>query len=379
MNKELQDIIAHFAKLESSSIKAVLATVVDVKGSSYRLPGARMLIGENGEMLGTVSGGCLEADVLVRAQRVLQTGISEIFIYDTTGKDDSVFSLNMGCRGVIRILLEPVKRENDFIKICRLVLDRKEKHFVATLISTDSLPEMPIAGKIFFNEQKQFDFVNLPEATKTSTTLLENCLNFFRENHRAQTVEYRNEQGVYEFFFENINPPLNILIFGAGADAVPLAEIANKLGWRVSVFDHRAAFANKERFPKADEIILARPENLAEQQIDSENTAAVVMTHNYKHDKEILRVLLNSDVEYIGSLGPKRRAENILQELIEQGERFSAEKLDKLYAPIGLDIGADTPESIALSIIAEINSVIMKRDGGFLRDRKGSIYNRNED
>lgn len=378
MNKELQDIIAHFERLESSSFKAVLATVVDVKGSSYRLPGARMLIGENGEMLGTVSGGCLEADVLERAQRVLQTGAAEIFTYDTTGKDDSVFSLNMGCRGVIRILLEPVNNKSDFIKVCETVLRKQEKQFAATLISTDSQPEAPIGGKIFFSEQNRFDFVNLSESLKTSTALLEICLNFFKGNHQAQIKEYQNERSVYEFFFENIKPPLNILIFGAGADALPVAEIAEKIGWRVSVVDHRAAFANKERFSKANEIILARPENLFEQQINYENTAAVVMTHNYDHDKEILRFLLNSDVGYIGSLGPKRRAENILLDLRKEGERFSEEKLNKLYAPIGLDIGADTPELIALSIIAEISGAAANRDGGFLRNRNGSIYNRNE-
>jgi xanthine/CO dehydrogenase XdhC/CoxF family maturation factor len=158
VNKELQDIIAYFDRNESAPVKTVLATVVDVQGSSYRLPGARMLIGENGEMLGTVSGGCLEADVLERARSVLQTGKPEIFTYDTTGTDDSVFSLNMGCRGIIRILLEPVNRESIFVKTCRLVLDGKERQFAATLISADGSEKISPGGKIFYSQRGAIRF-----------------------------------------------------------------------------------------------------------------------------------------------------------------------------------------------------------------------------
>ncbi len=157
---------------------------------------------------------------------------------------------------------------------------------------------------------------------------------------------------------------------------MPLAEIAKNLGWRVVVFDHRTAFANRERFANADKIVISRPEDVAENIKIAENSVAVVMTHNYEHDKNLLRFLLKSNAKYVGSLGPKRRAENILQEFSAAGILFSADELEKFYAPVGLDIGAETPEAIALSIIAEINAVLSKRRGGFLRDRKGSIYER---
>lgn len=181
MNKELQDIIRYFDGRESLSEKTVLATVVDVKGSSYRLPGARMLIGASGEMLSTVSGGCLEADVLERAQTVLRTGAAEIFTHDTTKADDSVFSLNMGCRGGVRILLEPASVASVFLRACRVVLEKRERQFVATLISADGSRDATAGGKIFYGGAARFDYENLSEAVESSAELRESCLRFFNE------------------------------------------------------------------------------------------------------------------------------------------------------------------------------------------------------
>ena len=377
MNKELLEIIKYFERPESKTAKTILATVVDVKGSSYRLPGARMLIGENGEMLGTVSGGCLEADVLERADRVRETGTTEIFTYDTTGQEDSVFSLNMGCRGVIRILLEPIFPFSPLIEAWKTSFENQKRQIVATLISAESPASIsPLGGKIFYSEGESFKYENLPEFFPSLVELTEDCQRFFRANEKPQTKIYRTERGAFEFFFETFAPPVNLIVFGAGADAIPVAGIAKNLGWRVTVVDHRAAFANPQRFASADEIILTRPENLAEKLIIGENTVAVVMSHNYEHDKNTLRFLLGTNASYIGALGPKRRTENILRELSEAGEKFSDEQLKNLSAPVGLDIGADTPESIALSIVAEIKSVLSDRKGGFLRERSSSIYNR---
>lgn len=344
--KEIKEILKKISQLGANE-KAILATVVDVKGSSYRLPGAKMLIMENGDTFGTVSGGCLEADVMEQAKTVLETGNPQIFVYDTTDDLDSVFSLNMGCRGIIRILLEPVL-ENEYLHFFNKCYEKNLHGRAATLISGDEI------GKRFFyfeGEQEQ-----------------EQIFKDFGKNDKSYIKNY----DFGDVFFENIVSPLELNIFGAGADAVPLAEIAKSLGWRVLVIDHRAAFANRLRFLNADKIIISRPENIAENLKISENSVAVIMTHNYEHDKVLLQFLLGSDAKYVGALGPKRRAENMLLEI-----KFSDIELEKLYAPVGLDIGADTPEAIALSIIAEINAVLSGRGGGFLRDRKGSIYERN--
>ncbi len=165
------------------------------------------------------------------------------------------------------------------------------------------------------------------------------------------------------------------MIFGAGADAIPLAEIAALLGWQITIVDHRPAFLTEERFRAAKNLILNNSENFSEKIAADSQTVAIVMTHNYERDRAILSALLKSEAFYIGALGPKRRTENLLQELSERGERFNGKQLRKLFAPVGLDIGADTPEAIALSIVAEIQSVLKNRAGGFLRERKSSIYN----
>lgn len=299
--KEIKEILKHVAALEDGE-KAILATVVDVRGSGYRLPGARMLMLANGDTFGTVSGGCLEADVLERAKKVLKSGVAEMFTYDTTGDENSVFSMNMGCRGVIEILLEPISKDSELIAKMR--------------------------------------------------------------------AAYEDRQSNDEF-----ETPIAVMLFGAGADAVPLVRIAAELGWQVTVHDHRPAFLTEERFPDAPKLVL-QPVDESPQIHADDRTAGVIMTHNYARDRFILPELLDSNAFYVGALGPKRRTEQILEEIAANGRTFAEEQLARLFAPVGLDIGADTPESIALSIIGEIQSVLKNRQGTSLRYRQGSIYDR---
>ncbi len=262
-----------------------------------------MLILKNGDTFGTISGGCLEADVLERATKVLASGNSEIFTYDTTGDENSVFSLNMGCRGVIEILLEPVDKESELIAKMRTAYEDREAS-------------------------------------------------------------------------DDFETPVAVLLFGAGADAVPLVNIASELGWQITVHDHRPAFLTEERFPSARELVLQNVDEPPGEIFADDRTAGVIMTHNYARDRFILPALLESNAFYIGALGPKRRTEQLLEEIAENGKVFSFDQLKRLFGPVGLDIGADTPESIALSIIGEIQSVLKNRNGGNLRDRVGSIYDR---
>ncbi len=376
MSKEIQQIVQKIRSLDAN-ISAILATVVDVRGSSYRLPGAKMLILEKGETFGTVSGGCLEADVLERAKKVLQTGRPSLFTYDTTNDENSVFSLNMGCRGVIRILLEPINNESVLMKTLQTANEQRTKQVVGTLISADSNFDIQIGGRLFYSDVEQFKIENLPDFLIDTTELKNDCQHFFHEtNQISHNKTYQTEQGTFEFFLGKINPPTSLLIFGAGVDAIPVSEIGKQLGWKVSVIDHRPAFLNAERFPAADDLILNHTEKLPLNIAFDNQAAAVIMTHNYERDRDVLANLLESNVFYIGALGPKRRAENLLNELTENGKNFSDAQLAKLFAPVGLDIGADTPEAIALSIAAEIQSVQANRAGGFLRLRQGGIYNR---
>lgn len=334
-----------------------------------------MLIDKGGKSVGTVSGGCLEADVLERAKKVLRTGEPAVITYDTAKDENSVFGLGMGCRGIVRILLEPVEKESMLAQTFQMVFEHRHRQFIATMISSS---RAVTGGRLFYSDMEVFDFKNLPNDVEEFEELKNDCLEFFSQNKSPEVRKYKIGTDSFEFFFENINSPLNLLLFGAGYDALPLAEFAKELGWRLTLVDHRAAWANLERFPEADEIVISRAEDLPESLFADEAAIAVVMTHNYETDKKILSRLLNSDRRYIGALGPKKRTEKILRELAEAGERFTPARLEKLYAPVGLDIGADTPEAIALSIIAEIQSVLSGRKGGFLRLRQGGIYNRKE-
>lgn len=343
--KELQEILKKISNFTSDE-KAILATVVDVVGSGYRRPGARMLIDENGYSIGTVSGGCLEADVLERAKKVLQTGEPTVITYDTSKDENSVFGLGMGCRGIVRILLEPIEKESSFASYLSECLKTRKICHLKTLISTTD-SELKIGTRL----DEILELKTLPEKTASVETL-----------------------SIGEVFIETIKPPLNLLLFGAGYDAIPLIKFAKELGWRVTVIDHRPAYANAERLSEADEIIISSSEDLDNNLFNDENSVGVIMTHNYERDRNILRRLLHSNCQYIGALGPKKRTEKLLAEI---GENFSWEQTAKLHAPIGLDIGAETPEEIALAIIAEIKSVLANRNGGFLRERQGSIYERN--
>jgi xanthine/CO dehydrogenase XdhC/CoxF family maturation factor len=372
--KELQDILAKIETLQPDEL-AILATVVDVQGSSYRLPSAKMLILETGETFGTVSGGCLEADVLERAKQVLKTGETQVVIYDTTANEDSVFSFNMGCRGVIRILLEPI-RGNEFFAFVEECFQARLHGFAATVIDREESVGFALGTKFLTLETDLIPFDKQhARFQKLIAPLRSAILDVFKTGQaRCQTLQ--TAEGWIEFFIEPIIPPLALVVFGAGADAIPLVRFAQELGWNVTVVDHRLAYATPERFPAA-EVWIARAEDLTLNEIYDRNAVAVLMTHNFERDKHALRRALQGRFHYIGVLGPKRRTESLLQELANEGETFSDEQLKRLFAPIGLDIGADTPEAIALSIIAEINAVLANREGGFLRDRKGSIYNRN--
>ena len=367
--KELQEILKKIAQFAPNE-KAILATVVDVKGSGYRRAGARMLIDADGKSIGTVSGGCLEADVLERAKKVLQTGDATVITYDTAQDENSVFGLGMGCRGIVRVLLEPIEKESFLVGVFEFIHEYRFRQFIATMISSS---RAVIGGRMFYSSFDQFDFEHLPNDVEDFGELKKDCEEFFLQNKPAEVREYKIGDDNFEMFFENINPPLSLLLFGAGFDALPLTRFAKELGWRVTVVDHRAAFANAERLPAADEIIVSRSEDLLEGLFKDENSAAVMMTHNYDRDRDILYRLLNSSCRYIGALGPKTRTANLVGEIRADGKTFDESNLEKLYAPVGLDIGSETPEEIALAVVAEIEAVLAGRSGGFLRERQSSV------
>lgn len=354
--KELNDILKLATAARREGRRAALATVVKVDGSSYRRPGARMLIVEDGTTAGSVSGGCLEADVIREGRACIETQTARLLCYDTTD-DDIVFGIGLGCNGVIRIVVEPFGAA--LAEMLTVVAQSREDAVLAVRIEDASM------GTDFALTAQGI----VPEKHFVDEDLTERAA----EARASRRQAWVNVDGA-EVFFDFRPPPVPLILFGGGQDAEPLAGLAKSLGWHVTVVDHRPAYADPRRFPAADAVIHAGPERWAETLELTDRTVAVVMSHNYAVDLDNFARLLDSPVRYIGVLGPKTRGERMLAELRGSGRVWPAYQLRRVHSPVGLDIGADTPDLIALSILSEIQSELAGRCGGMLRDRTAPIY-----
>ena len=376
--KELQDIIKAYESIKQAEAQALLATIVKVRGSTYRRPGARMLIREDGTTVGAISSGCLEADVVERSKKILETLEPTTVVYDMTSSDNDVWGLNLGCNGVIHILLEPIRMSVvsshlTFIADC---LRNQKLGVVATVFRVDGEFQARVGSRVLVQEDGSVaEDIRNPVL---SAALLEDCLNAVRTK-QSSVKEYRFLEGVVEAFIEVIHPPVPLFIFGGGPDAIPIARFAKELGWHVTVIDHRPAHATKERFSAADALIFARPEEIADKVQLKSHAAAIIMTHNFSHDLQLLSALLPSAVRYLGVLGPSKRTNLLLEKLRDTGFTPTEKQLARLHSPVGLNIGGESPEEIALSILSEIQAFFSGRTGGFLRDHGGPIHGSHPD
>lgn len=329
--KELSAIVG--ALHETAVFPAVLATLVSATGSSYRRPGARLLLCADGRRIGSISGGCLEDDVLARAQRVLSTGRPESAVYDTTSENDLIWGVGLGCHGIVRVLLERMSACPDWAR-------RLRENFAArkrTLLWVRHEGDDP---------------------TSWGTSL-------------GTVGAAPPSTGVFE---QEIAPPVALVVFGAGDDAQPLVRLAKELGWTVTVADPRPALVTAARFPLADTLLAGPADELVARAAPDARTLAVVMTHHYVHDLPLLGALLRVPLAYLGLLGPKKRAERILADLTASGQVISSTQRAHLHAPVGLDLGAESPEEVALAILAEMQAVLGRRDARPLRERSLPIH-----
>ena len=363
--KELRDIITTLEQLQESQTAAV-ATLVKVVGSTYRRPGARMLITPDGQV-GSLSGGCLESDVLEQAQSVMVHGRPLLVTYDTTADDDLIWGLGLGCQGVATVLIERLNDEPNALNVIAQCLSQRQPGALATVFQGEGT-DVKIGDRLLWFPDGE---VNQIQNTELAQCVRQDLQAAMVKTSTVQT--YRLSQGMAEVFLEVIQPPTSLVIFGVGFDAVPLVRFAKELGWHVTVVDPKARPATVERFSAADCVVLGFSES--KQITFDEHTVAVIMTHNYLYDLELLPLLLPLSLTYLGILGPKQRTARLLAEL-QEGFHFNSAQ--HLYSPVGLDIGADNPEEIALAIAAEIQAVLQKRSGGFLKERNGSIHSRSE-
>ncbi len=333
-----------------------------------------MLFLRDREPVGLVSGGCLEADLEQRAGGVFDSGESRTVVYDMRSPDDLVWGLGLGCNGEIRVLVELLdpRRPPEYFEFLERCLERREPGVVAGVFDVDGPTAVTLGTRATLSHDGSFrDALASAELSR----LVERDATEVLSHRRTRAASYALQDGTAEVLIEYVAPPVSLVVYGAGSDARPMVDFAAKLGWQVQVFDHREVSARPEVFPGARSVRVVDFSRLGEDlpEID-ESTAVIVMTHHFLHDLEVLQALLESPTPYIGVLGPRQRTANLLRELEKREVQPTPEQLDRIYGPVGIDIGSETPEEIALSALAEIRAVLSRRRGGFLRERRAPLH-----
>jgi xanthine/CO dehydrogenase XdhC/CoxF family maturation factor len=332
-----------------------------------------MLFSKKGREAGFVSAACLEADLFEKAKDVISISKPALFSYDTTAPEDSVFGVGQGCGGFVEILIEPIPTDQivQSIALLQAAIEQNELCALATVYKSNGDNSETIGTKLFFvNSDRKTSSLTQTELDENTTRDIEQALRI----GQSTTKHYDYSKSYADVFIEIIHPPIPLLIFGATTDVKPLVRLASELGWNVTVIDHRSAYAVKKDFPEADTVLLISPEDYAQRLHLTPETCAVVMIHQFAAEANALRFLLSSTIRYIGLLGPKSKFDSLLQHLSAEGFIPTEEQLIKLHNPVGLDLGAETAEEIAISIVAEIQAIMKNRNGGFLKDRQGPIH-----
>lgn len=373
--KEVQDIITAYEKAINNGKACALATVVHVEGSSYRRPGARMLVTDDGMITGAVSGGCLEGDALRKALFAIAAKQNKLVTYDTTDEDDAKFGVQLGCNGIVHILFEPIQIDDihNPVELLKTIL---AKRINATLVTVFSLINKEQTGTCFVDIEG-VKKIALKSFEQLDTVLKEKIIidvDAAFQKRSALINIYQEGLQTNHVFIQYLSPPVSLLIIGAGNDVFPVVSIAQILGWDITIVDGRPTHATKQRFATVKNIIVSPPENLLQKLIIDQWTVAILMTHNYNYDLTALKQFAKTNLLYLGVLGPKLKMQRMYNDLLKEGFEISIAERSKIYAPVGLDIGAETAEEIALSIVTEIKAVLMGKDATILRDKKLPIH-----
>lgn len=344
--KELLEIVKAYDTAKKVGKDCVLATVVHVEGSSYRRPGARMLVLDSGLMIGAISGGCLEGDALKKALLTFTDQQNRLVTYDTSDEEDATVGIQLGCEGIIQVLFEYINYSitDNPIELIRQAIATRHKAVVVTL----------------------YDLKN-KKGPQLGTSYV------YSENVYSQLPEHKKEWPS-DALVQHVEPAISLVIIGAGNDAIPLMQMASIIGWDVKVVDGRQTHAKQDRFINACQVLVSKPEKVLEQVKIDHRTCFVLMSHNYQYDLQMIKALLPIDLPYIGLLGPKKKYNRIIADLNKEGIQPSEKALSKIYGPTGLAIGAETSEEIASSIIAEIQAVLNHQSGSMLKWKQTQIH-----
>ncbi len=340
MTHEFKKLIKTYLNAKRIGLKAVIATVVSLNGSSYRRPGVSMIITSNGKMTGAVSGGCVEKEILKQTGSVFKSGVPKIITYDGRYR--------LGCEGVLFILIEPFSPSLQMINSFSEALEKREAFEIVNYFTKDVSSNINFGSHIRFSNKVSFSFNDKTENNNKSVTDL-------------------------EVFTNKMNPCFKLILIGGEHDAVQLTKFATLLGWDVNIVTSPSDPQQLEDFPGAQNILKHTPETFNTDDIN-DDTAIVLMTHSYVKDLKYLIALKNTRPSYIGLLGPSKRREKLLNEFIEKVPDINDAFFDILYGPTGLNIGAETPQEISLSICSEILAVIRNQDPQSLKGKTGTIH-----
>ena len=372
--KEIKAIISAYDNVDKFANQAALATVVRVEGSSYRRMGARMLVLDNGNWVGGISGGCLEGDALKRARLAIAKVGPSLITYDTTEDDAYQIGVGLGCNGIIDVLFTPLDFEdkNNPVEVLkRCVTANRQTHVLLTITGLEGEWRHLKLGRVIQYKGSESLGVFGNEALESQ---LYSAITGQAESGKSiawQIDQTGNKK--LSVFIEILPPEIHLVLMGHQYDIYPLARLAKEIGWPVTIVS--TPLKVNANFLDAVDAVIGY-DKLNEIRID-QYTAVVLMAHDYKTDKMNLPKAVGEEAFYIGVLGPRVRSEKMFNELAAEGKPINEQNMARIYAPAGLDIGAISPEEIALSIIAEIKTVFAKRQGGFLKLRHAPIHERN--
>jgi xanthine dehydrogenase accessory factor len=356
--RETERLLEAIQQARAAGEPAALATIVRVRGSAYRREGTRMVVRQNGTSVCSLSGGCLEPAVAETAARVIASGEPVVVSYDLA--DDSIWGLGLGCSGAVDVLIERLD-DDAVMRAWFTILERSEPGVLVTSLTGIS-GRMVVSGALLVGG-------GLSDAV-VEQQAIERARDRLRAPYPGSGLESIADA---ELFFEVALPPPDLLIFGAGHDAAPVARLAWTLGFAVTVVDVREAFLAPDRFPDAT-LICAHFSQFADHVKSRAGAFMLVMNHHVERDRESLRFGLESDAAYVGVLGPRSRYEKLLAGLAADGYTPDSAKLSRVRSPVGLSLGAETPDEVAVSIMGEILALRRGFEGGFLSGSVRSLH-----
>jgi len=368
--KEIKSILDMYKTYSGSSQKAAIAQVVRVEESSYRREGARMLIFDNGTFIGGISGGCLEGDTLKRSQIAILKDQASLITYDTSRDDESHIGVGLGCNGVIDVLILPLNKDSNTISLLQKISSLRRLHVLITVISNNHTSEGLRLGKNYYYNILTHQLEDC-ENIFLKKKILKN-IKFIIERRKSKISHYKIKNKPLSVLVEYIPAQFHLVIYGDHYDVYPIIEFAKVLDWEISLVGNIQKLNNE----KIKGVKNTFQKDYSERPIIDDRTAVLIMSHDFKTDLNNFKLILKSHAGYIGVLGPRIRYEKMLLQISLTGSLLNELDLKSVHAPVGLEIGANSPEEIAVSIFSEILTVFSEKLGGKLSLNQGPIHDR---